>query len=339
MDGLIRTQSGVNLFLLNPSGIIFGQNARLDVGGSFVGSTANALQFGNIGFFSATNKNIPSALLTINPSALFFNQINAAPIVNNSIAPAGRDPSRFNTFSLRVADGQSLLLVGGDININNGRLNAFGGRVELGGLAGQGTVGLNVDDKNLSLSFPDGVTRADVSLTNAAQVNVRAGNSGGIKISARNLNLLTGSTLRAGIGFNLGAVDGTNKAGDIEVNATESVKIQDGSFISNAVFGIGDGGNINIKAGSFTLADEAFVVTSTFGDGSAGNITLQASGQVAFTNGSYIATSGVGLGNAGDVKISTAGNVIFDAQKSFPPNITGIFSQVEPFSRTAHQFS
>lgn len=162
IDGLIRTQSGVNLFLLNPSGIIFGQNARLDVGGSFVGSTANALQFGNIGFFSATNKNIPSALLTINPSALFFNQINAAPIVNNSIAPAGRDPSRFNTSGLRVADGQSLLLVGGDININNGRLNAFGGRVELGGLAGQGTVGLNVDDKNLSLSFPDGVTRADV---------------------------------------------------------------------------------------------------------------------------------------------------------------------------------
>jgi filamentous hemagglutinin family protein len=135
IDGLIRTQSGVNLFFINPSGIIFGQNARLDVGGSFVVSTANALQFRNLGFFSATDKNVPSPLLTINPSAFLFNQMNPAPIVNNSIAPAGADPAGFDAVGLRVPDGRSLLLVGGNVNMDGGRLNAYGGRVELGGLA------------------------------------------------------------------------------------------------------------------------------------------------------------------------------------------------------------
>jgi large exoprotein involved in heme utilization and adhesion len=63
-----------------------------------------------------------------------------------------------------VPDGKSLLLVGGNISMNGGGLYAFGGRVELGGLAGAGTIGLNGDGNNLSLSFPNSVERSDVSL-------------------------------------------------------------------------------------------------------------------------------------------------------------------------------
>ena len=87
-----------------------------DIKGSFVGTTANAIQFGKSGFFSATNPNTP-ALLTINPSALFFNQIAAAPIQNNSQAPAGRNLLGEPAYGLCVGDSKSLLLVGGNINM------------------------------------------------------------------------------------------------------------------------------------------------------------------------------------------------------------------------------
>ncbi|MEH1945662.1 MAG: S-layer family protein [Nostoc sp.] len=329
--GTLGVDGGANLFFINPNGILFGNNARLDVAGSFVASTANSFVFGNGLEFSATNPQTPSSLLTVNPSALLFNQITAAPIQNNSVAPAGFSKSGLNAFGLRIADGQSLLLVGGNISMDTGRLNAFGGRVELGGLASAGTVGLNVDGNNLSLSFPQGVQRADVSLINGAQINVRTDNGGSIGINARNLELLQGSSLRAGIGLGLGSTD--SKAGNIQVNATGAVNLRDGSLISNAMLGTaGKGGDINITAGSFALTNGATVLTSTFGQGDAGNVTLQAQDGVAFINGSYIATSGLGQGKAGNVTISTEGAIVFDALDSADPNITGVFSNVEPNS-------
>ncbi|HEY9743308.1 MAG TPA: filamentous hemagglutinin N-terminal domain-containing protein [Coleofasciculaceae cyanobacterium] len=205
IDGVIRANGRANLFLLNPNGILFGANASLNVGGSFVATTANAIGFGNLGFFSASNPEAPSPLLTINPSALFFNQIAAAPIQNSSTAPAGATLAGADALGLRVPDGRSLLLVGGNISMDGGRLNAFGGRVELGGSSSGGTVGLNVDSNNLSLSFPDSVERSDVFLSNGAQVNVFASNGGSIAVTARNLEMTAESLLLAGIDRGLGS--------------------------------------------------------------------------------------------------------------------------------------
>jgi filamentous hemagglutinin family protein len=69
--GTLGVRGNANLFLINPNGIIFGQNASLDINGSFVATTANAIQFGEQGFFSASDPNSPP-LLTVKPSAFLF---------------------------------------------------------------------------------------------------------------------------------------------------------------------------------------------------------------------------------------------------------------------------
>ncbi len=84
MDG------SANLFLINPNGILFGADARLDIAGSFVASTASHLSWENGAEFSATNPAAPP-LLTVNlqPGLQYGHQTRA--ITNNGILYTGQD--------------------------------------------------------------------------------------------------------------------------------------------------------------------------------------------------------------------------------------------------------
>jgi filamentous hemagglutinin family protein len=81
IDGLIRSQiPGAHLYLLNPSGVLFGPNARLDVSGSFHVSTANVIRFSDGATFSA-NLAEQSRLTVAPPVAFGFLDWHPAGIV------------------------------------------------------------------------------------------------------------------------------------------------------------------------------------------------------------------------------------------------------------------
>ena len=267
--GTLGVLGNANLFLINPNGIIFGPNASLSLNGSFVGTTANAIGLANGDIFSANPvKNLPTGLLNVNPSAFLFNQI-AAPIQNNS---AG----------LSVGDNRSLLLIGGKVEIDGGSLNALGGRVELGGLAQEGTVDLNISGDNFSLNFPANIAPADVSLTNGAEVNVASSGGGSIAIHAQNIDILDRSSLRAGISLLAGIDDA--QAGDIMLSAKGALTIKN-SFVYNAVFDRGNGGDLFVDTGKLIIQD-GIVATATISSGNAGNLVVKASDSIELTGSS-----------------------------------------------------
>jgi filamentous hemagglutinin family protein len=362
IDGLIRTLgSDVNFFLINPNGIIFGQNARLNVSGSFLASTANAIQFGNQGFFSATNPESPSPLLTVNPSALFFNQVQAARIESKLIAPFEQ-----NSPGLQVPEGRSLSLIGGDISLDGGSLNAFGGRVELAAVADNGIVGLNVDDgNNLILSVPENIKKGNISINNGV-IDVRTANNGGdIVINAKDFQLSgVESLLWAGIRQDMGVVNG--QAGDVNITA-ESVVLSDSSVIFNSVRpnAVGNGGDIKIKTDSLSLTGGAELVANTIGQGNVGNIIVEVrngaifdgidsegfpsaifnvvrsegignsgyisltAGSVSLTNGARLQNNTRGQGNAGNIIIQVGDRLFLDgANTKIDETSSGIYTTV-----------
>ncbi|NMF62671.1 two-partner secretion domain-containing protein [Brasilonema octagenarum] len=301
IDGLIRANGAANLFMLNPNGILFGPNASLNIGGSFVGTTANAIGFPNGEFFSSdATQPLPSQLLTINPNALFFNQLAAQAIINRSTAN--------NQTGLQVPAGQSLLLVGGDVRLEGGQIISPGSRVELGGVAGQGIVGLSGTALDWRLSFPDAVARSDVSLSNRSLVDVRGEDGGSIAITPRNLSLSQGSLIWVGIKDGLG--NARAQAGDMQLDATGAIRIADDSFIASQVGpgSTGNAGNINITTGSLFVTENAQIGSNTQGQGNAGSININARDTVSWDGNGVIGGTAVyptGVGNAGDFNITT----------------------------------
>ncbi len=291
------TGGNANLFFINPNGIIFGRNARLDIRGSFVATTANAIQLGNQGFFSASTPE-SSSLLSINPAAFFFNQITAQPITNQA--------------RLQVPESRSLILVGGDVVINGGRLNAPDGRVELAGVAGTGTVGLNVDGNELSLNIPDNLARADISLTNAARVNVNGEGGGFIQVKGDRITVADASEI-------LAETEGNQNGKGILIQATQLV-VRDGSQISSSALegSQGDSGGITVN-----VSESVELIGTSSGNqgGNSGNGGGGGSGNGGGGDSgdnekpSKLASDAQGAGKAGDLLVNTRRLVVRDGAR------------------------
>ena len=66
--GKLGVLGDANLFLINPNGIIFGENASLDISGSFIATTSPSILFDNGFEFSATNlQELPLLKVNITP--------------------------------------------------------------------------------------------------------------------------------------------------------------------------------------------------------------------------------------------------------------------------------
>ncbi|MBD2175859.1 CHAT domain-containing protein [Pseudanabaena sp. FACHB-1998] len=136
--GTIQSRSAfpnANLFLLNPNGVVFGTNARLDIGGSFHVTTGTGLGFDNNQQFSVDKNslNFPSG----DVQNIQFAIAQPAAIINQG--------------NLSVDAGKSISFTAGSI-VNTGVLTAPSGNVALTAVAGGSLVDLRSPDTVLGLS-------------------------------------------------------------------------------------------------------------------------------------------------------------------------------------------
>ncbi|BAY29300.1 filamentous hemagglutinin family outer membrane protein [Nostoc carneum NIES-2107] len=321
--GTLGVSGTANLFLLNPNGIIFGPNAKLDLRGSFLGSTARSIKFADGREFSATNPSDPT-LLTINvPIGLQYGQDAGTILVQGqgnelNFDDNGQVLEVIKTGGLVVGSGQTLALAGGEVVLEGGSLSAESGRVELWSLQGESLLTLTPTNPGWTLSSEGVENFQDIRLSQAAAIDTSGARGGTIQIQGRRVTLQDGS-------FMLSLTQGEESGGNFSIRASESVEASGTgssgkpSVVLIETTGAGDAGNVAINTPRLILRDGAQVSSSTYSQGNGGKISINTSDLIAAisTNPSTIFASGlfaisVGTGEGGIVEVNTGKLILQD---------------------------
>jgi filamentous hemagglutinin family protein len=320
IDGILRANGTANLFLINPNGIIFGPNASLNIGGSFVASTASSLNFADGTKFSATDPQTTPLLTVSVPVGLQFgatpatirNQSQASPggAINNLKAPVG----------LEVLPGKTLALVGGDLVLEGGNLTAKGGRIELGSVGLNSLVQIKQTDQGWGLGYESVKNFQDIQLISRTEIPsyVDASGEGGSNILVQGRHvLLTGSSqiLANSLSAQLAA--------NLTVTASDTVElIGPGRPLTVGTFSGGDAGNLTINTRKLIVSNGAQVFLDNSVSNSLAQLTVNASDSVELIGGFSFASSTSPIGNfipsglfSITYDVGNAGNITINTQR------------------------
>ena len=309
INGLIKANGNASLFLLNPAGIIFGQNAQLDLGGSFFSTTAEAIMFADGTEFSAAS-NQTGALLTVNiPIGLQYGKSPGA-IISNGIVT-------FNTSSgepielpvLSINPGNTIALIGGEVLLRSTRLETNAARTEIGSVSAQELVNLQPSNNGWIINYDNVNEFGQVELFDFS--GIESGNGGTIQIRGKEIKI--SNSLIANLTSQ--DVDG----GNTHLIATDLLEIDDSLILTQVgVEGLdfptpiitSQGGNILFKGNRINFSNGSFVFSGTTSLGNGGNITIEAKDLVQILgkneiSTSFISTNTLGKGAGGKIDINT----------------------------------
>jgi len=321
-----------NLFLINPKGIVFGSQARLDLRGSFVGSSASGVVFNNGFEFSSANPqtvpllaiNIPVGLMFRDTPGAIINASSVTEVIEGTTIPVG----------LAVPLGQTLAMVGGDVIFNNGFASAFSGNIQLGSVASPGFVSFNITPIGLGLDYTNVAKFGNIELSGLSAVRASGPGGGAIALRSGNVILRDRSSL---VSDTLGSIDGRG----IKIEAAR-FSLLDRAFLGSGTNGSGAGGpieirtteNIELQGIGFEnfrrrfldpgaaqeppdIADrQSGIFTGTLGAGRAGDIALDTK-RLTIRDGSAILNPTLGTGDGGSVTIRASESVEINASGLF----------------------
>lgn len=326
LHGLLESTPGghANFYLINPAGVLFGKNARINVAGDLHVSTANQLRFANGGVFDANpaNRNVLSADA---PTAFGFTQSTVA---NNSLLKDAK--LTIDGTQLGVKACKTLDLVGNKIEINNSQLS------ETSQLPENQTASPQALQNAIEIRLVAQNNNADVSLIRAAngylplpEQNPSAHTASNITITNSTLDVSGNGGGRIGMWGNDIAINGigdiksallAGNNGDIPAAAAGGVQIWGNSISltnSNVVInaeGQGSTGNLNVTAmqdltinGNANLELSANEAVPAIGQG--GGITLKAGRDLTLDGGASVnLISNSSLGG-GDLLVEAVRNI------------------------------
>ncbi len=294
-----------NLYLINPAGIVFGPTASLNVGGTFNASTADYLRMTDGARFHAD---------LARPSTL-----SLAPVEAFGFTVPRPVAISIQGSTLQVASGQSLSIIGGNIDITQAGtgalLRAPSGQIVLASVGSAGEVVESAQGRVPSLDVTSFTALGDITVSGSS-MSVTSGTSGAGTILVRGRQLtMTSAFLNAGTG----GLDGAPIGIDIAVSG--DLTLTNSGMFASAVDA--HGSDVHVMADHLRV-DNSFLGTQSQGTGAAGSVVLNARTVEVLNNNGFVFADNVSSGPAGDISLHTETLLVKDgSQIAASPNGSG----------------
>jgi filamentous hemagglutinin family protein len=345
INGTIKANSSANLFLINPNGIIFGKNASLDIGGSFLATTAERIFFDNGAEFRTNNINDRPLLTISTPIGLGFGE-NTGSITNLAL--------------LKVSNSATLALVGGELTIGkfteqgvySSSLVAEDGSIELGSVGNNNIVDLEQKDRGLELVYSNinnwqniiinstlffDLDKKGNPISFASAIQIQAKEiilnnsfiaSSSQNIEKRNTLIIQGSEqieLLGGSQLSVGSNLAKNGSSFLNIY-TKDLSLEN-SNIYVQTLSKNNAGNADIYASeSVKLSNSALLLSSEqSASGNAGNLNLVTK-NLTIQDGAQITSSTIGKGNGGVLNINAANQIMLSVTSPQTSESTSVIS-------------
>ena len=301
-----------DLFLINPNGIIFGPNAKLNLSGSFLGTTAESLNFSD-GEYSAKGPSSEPLLSSSIPAGLRFGEMPGS-IANQSQA-IGSFFGDVIPLGLQVKPDKTLALIGGNIDFNAGLINSPSAHIDIGSVSNLDEVGLYKTDQGWSPRYNTqnlGVIRLTQNSKIAAQ------DGGSISLHGKNISIINSQ---------IAALSFAAPGDDIIISAADTFELtsnnpRNPAALITQTYSGDKGGDIKIDAKKLILQGDAAITSLADDKGKAGDIFVTAR-DVTLNNGGYIEASTDGGGIGGTIQFGSSSSKVDSI------NISGVNAETE----------
>lgn len=310
IDGTVRsTIPGANLFLMNPSGVVFGPNASLDLQGSFAVTSSDYLSLKDGGRFNARDFGADS--------------LTAAPVSAYGFLNSAPRSLRLLDSSLITRDGRNISVVAGSIHLQNSAVAAPSGNATLFSAASAGEVpaSFRALQKAPRASLPK---TGAIQLQQTSLVSATGAGKGNLLIRGGKL-IATGGSLISN------SRTGDGSGGQVDVRIDRGLHLFDSQIRSFAA-ATGNGAHIQIDAGGIILAGpgtdfagSVAVAVQPGASGNSGKLSIE-TGRLIVARGGQLFSNTLGAGDAGPLRIRANQIFVDDLSEQLT---TGIFSNVQ----------
>ena len=262
------TSHAKNFYMMNPNGVLIGNQAKLNVSGSLYVTSADFIEFQDGNTYHA-DLNQSEILTSAPPSAFGF------------ISSKNEGEIRCESTTIDMPENKDIAIIGRKVQLNNTKVNTTGGKVHISAINNSDKI-----DINEKVSSNANVSDAEISMNEQSSISVKSSEQAAGEVWIYGGKFYCNNS-------KIQSQTNTSKKGKLSIEMAKKITLANQSTIRSSTFGDAESALIQLKAKEIKVSEQSSLISESFSKGKSGDILLEASSYINISDRSNDVSSGI----------------------------------------------